>query len=172
MLPQFFIAILVASLLLSGVAWAQVQSDRQGQGQQQPLQPDMVHKDQQPLDLSIDRHRPQAKDKKKVAGVTDIKKNTPNGGDKDRSFGLPTRQYGMSISKSKEPQVGALGSGVMEYNQSGSFGPKSFLDGYFLKSIDEVIARKKFRVEEKPKDEDNRKGKLENDLRQKRKAFD
>lgn len=151
----------MALLLLGGVAWAQGRDDLQDQGQQQPLQTDMVNKDQQSLDLSIDRHNSKAKNKK-AARVKDIKKSTETGSPKAESFGPSSRQYGMSNAQSKGPQFGALGSGLIGkgYNQSSSFGSTSFLDGYLLKSLhDEGIARKKPRNEEKPKDDLRLRGK-------------
>jgi hypothetical protein len=154
MWQRFFPAFLMALLLLGGVAWAQVRDDLQDQGQQQPLQTDMVNKDQQSLDLSIDRHNSKANDRK-TARITDIKKSTETGSPKAESFGPSSRQYGMSNPQSKGPQFGASGSGLIGkgYNQSGSFGSTSFLDGYLLKSLhDEGISKKKTSNEEKPKD--------------------
>ena len=145
----------MALLLLGGVAWAQGRDDLQDQGQQQPLQTDLVNKDQQSLDLSIDRHNSKAKDRK-AARVTDIKKITESSSPKAESLGPSSRQYGMSNAQSKGPQVGASGSGFIGkgYNQSSSFGSTSFLDGYLLKSLhDEGISRKKTRNEEKSKDD-------------------
>jgi hypothetical protein len=155
MWQRFSPAFLIALLLLGGVAWAQGRNDLQDQGQQQLLQSDMVNKDQQRPDLAIDRHNYQPKNKK-AARVTDIKKNTESGSPKAKSFGPSSRQDGMSKAQSKGPQVGVLGSGLIgnEYYQSSSFGSKSFLDGYLLKSLhDEDISKKKTRNEEKPKDD-------------------
>ena len=161
MWQRFFQAFLMALWLLGGVAWAQGRDDLQDQGQQQPLQTDMVNKDQQSLDLSIDRHNSKAKDRKakakdrKAARVTDIKKITESSSPKAESLGPSSRQYGMSNAQSKGPQFGASGSGLIGtgYNQSSSFGSTSFLDGYLLKSLhDNGISRKKTRNEEKPKD--------------------
>ena len=160
MWQRFFHAFMMALLLLSGVAWAQGRDDPQDQGQQQPLQTDMVNKDQQSLDLSIDRHNSKAKDRnakpkdRKAARVTDIKKSTASGSRKAESFGPSSRQYGMPNAQSKGPEFGASGSGLIGtgYNQSSSFGSTSFLDGYLLKSLhDEGISRKKTRDEKKPK---------------------
>ena len=155
MWQRFFQAFLMALLLLGGVAWAQGRDDLQDQGQQQPLHTDMVNKDQQPLDLSIERHNSKAKDRK-AARVTDIKKITESSSPKAESLGPSSRQYRMSNAQSKGPQFGASGSGLIGtgYNQSSSFGSTSFLDGYLLKSLhDEGISRKKTRNEEKSKDD-------------------
>ena len=128
----------------------------------------MLNKDQQSLDLSIDRHNSKGNDKKakakdrKAARVTDIKKSTETGSPKAESFGSSSRQYWMSNDQSKGPQFGASGSGliVKGYNQSSSFGSTSFLDGYLLKSLhDKEISRKKTRNEEKPKDDWRPRGK-------------
>ncbi|MCX5890430.1 MAG: hypothetical protein NTY36_13435 [Deltaproteobacteria bacterium] len=168
MWQRFFQAFLMALLLLGGAAWAQGRDDLQDQGQQQPLQTDMVNKDQQSLDLSIDRHNSKAKDTKakakdrKAARVTDIKKSTESGSPKAESFKPSSRQYGMSNAQSKGAQFGTSGRGLIGkgYNQSSISGSTSFLDGYLLKSLhDEGISRKKTRNAEKPKDDLRLKGK-------------
>jgi hypothetical protein len=168
MWQRLFQAFLMALLLYGGVAWAQGRDYLQDQGQQEPLQTDMVNKDQQILDLSIDRHNSKADDRKakakdrKAAMVTDIKKSTETGSPKAKSLGPSSRQDGVSNAQSKGPQVGALGSGLIGtgYNQSRSFGSTSFLDGYLLKSLhDESISRKRTGNEEKPKYDLRPKGK-------------
>jgi len=161
MWQRFFQAFLMALLLFGGVSWAQGRDDLQDQGQQQPLQTDTVNKDQQSLDLSIDRHNSKVKDRKAARG-TDIKKSTETSSPKAESFGPSSRKYGRSNGQSKGPQLGVLGTGLTRkgYDHSSSFGSTSFLDGYLLKSLhDKGISRKKTRNEEKPKDDWRPRGK-------------
>lgn len=171
MWQRFFPAFLMTLLLLAGMAWAQGRDDLQGQGQQQPLQMDLVNKDQQSIDLLIDRHnfkdsgrKAKLKDRK-AATVTDIKKSTETSSSKAESLGPSSRQYGIANAQSMRPQFSSLGSGLIGkgYNQS-SIGSTSFLDGYFLKSLhDGGISRRHFkeknRNEEKSKDDLRPRGK-------------
>jgi hypothetical protein len=161
MWQRFFHAFLMALLLLGGMAWAQGLGDFQDQGQQQPLQNDLLNNGQQSLDLSIDRANSQAKQKKPTR-VTTIKKSAEIGNPKAASFGPSSRQFGISHSPSKESQFGSLGIGAIGkgYDPSSSFSSKSFLDGYLLKSLhDDSISSKRTRKEGKAEDDLRLKGK-------------
>jgi hypothetical protein len=131
-----FHAFLMTLLLLGGAGWVQGRDDLQDQERQQPLQTEMVNKDQQSLDLSIDRHNSTAKEKK-AARDTNIKKSTESRSPKAESFKPLSRQYGISKARSKGPQCDTLESGLMGmgYNQSSGFDSTSFLDDYLLKSL-------------------------------------
>jgi hypothetical protein len=152
---RVFSALLLALFLLGGlggVAWAQGRNNLQGQ--QQLLQTDRGNQYLQPLDLSIDKYNSQDNDQK-AARFTESPKNTVSAGPTGKSLGPSSRQYGMSKAQKQGPQVGALGRSIIGtgYNPSRSFGSKSFLDGYLLRSLhDNDIPRKRARNEEKPQD--------------------
>jgi len=141
----FWHALLLTLLFIGGVDRSQGQADLQERGQQQLLQTDMVNQDQQSLDLSTDRHNSQAKDRKAAQGA-DLKKSKIPGSLKADAFGPSSSQYGMSNAQSQGPQFGALGSGLSgeEDNQSSNVGSTSFLDGYFMNSLqeDKVVPKK------------------------------
>lgn len=161
MWQRFSLTLLLALFLLVGLAWAQGRDDLKDRGQQQPLRTDMVGNDQR-LDLSIDKYTSQAKDKE-AATVTDSKKNTGRGSSKTKSVKPSSREDMILNAQPKGPQVGALGSGLLDkgFKQSSSSDSKSFLDGYLLKSLHkDSIPREKTKAEKKPKENMPPRGKI------------